>query len=150
MLCTAAKTKPPPQTASPPAAWVDFRNLRQSVTLEQVLKQLGYFDVLRGFGPQRRGPCPLHDQPEERFRSFSVNLAKNVFQCFHPPCRAAGNALDLWAAAHRLPIVEAARHLAETFYVPPSGNPTSESEKRNPYPTPSNPLTPNAPLSTSR
>lgn len=146
----AAKTKPQQQTASPPAAWVDFRNLRQSVTLEQVLKHLGYFDVLRGFGPQRRGPCPLHDQPEERFRSFSVNLAKNVFQCFHPPCRAAGNALDLWAAAHRLPIVEAARHLAETFYVPPSGNPTSESEKRNPYPTPSNPLTPNAPLSTSR
>jgi transposase-like protein len=70
----AAKTKPQQQTASPPAAWVDFRNLRQSVTLEQVLKPLGYFDVLRGFGPQRRGPCPLHDQPEERFRSFSVNV----------------------------------------------------------------------------
>ena len=129
---------------------MDFRNLRQSVTLEQVLKQLGYFDALRGFGPQRRGPCPLHDQPEERFRSFSVNLAKNVFQCFHPSCRAAGNVLDLWAAVHRLPLVEAARHLAETFHLPSPSNPTPESEKRNPYPNPCNPLTPNAPLSTSR
>ncbi len=129
---------------------MDFRNLRQSVTLEQVLKQLGYFDALRGFGPQRRGPCPLHDQPEERFRSFSVNLAKNVFQCFHLSCRAAGNALDLWGAVHRLPLVEAARHLAETFHVPSPSNPMPEPEKRNPYPNPCHLLTPNAPLSTSR
>ena len=126
----AAETKPPSPTASPPAAWVDFRNLRQSVTLEQVLKQLGYFDALRGFGPQRRGPCPLHDQPEERFRSFSVNLAKNVFQCFHPSCRAAGNVLDLWAAVHRLPLVEAARHLAETFHVPLTVQPNTRNQRR--------------------
>jgi len=125
----AAETKPPDPTPSPPAAWVDFRNLRQSVTLEQVLRHLGYLDVLRGSGPQRRGPCPLHDQPEERFRSFSVNLAKNVFQCFHAPCRAAGNTLDLWAAVHRLPLVEAARHLAETFHLPSPSNPMPESEK---------------------
>jgi hypothetical protein len=146
----AAETKLAGPTPSPPSAWIDFHALRQSVTLEQVLKQLGYFDTLRGFGPQRRGPCPLHDQPEKRFHSFSVNLAKNVFQCFHPPCRAAGNALDLWAAVHRLPLVEAARHLAETFHLPLTANPKPESEKRNPYPHPCHPLTPNAPLSTSR
>jgi len=140
----------PQAPPSPPAACVDFRHLRQSVTLEQVLKHLGYFDALRGFGPQRRGPCPLHDQPEERFRSFSVNLAKNVFQCFHPPCRAAGNALDLWAAVHRLPLVEAASHLAETFHAPSPSNPTPASEKRNPYPNRCHPLTPNALPSTSR
>jgi transposase InsO family protein len=146
----AAETKPPGPTANLPAAWVDFRNLRQTVTLEQVLKQLGYFDALRGHGPQRRGPCPLHDQPEASLRSFSVNLAKNVFQCFHPACRAAGNALDLWAAVHRLPPAEAARHLAQTLNLPLTPNPTAEPEKRNPYPKPSHPLTPNAPLSTSR
>ena len=146
----AAGTKPPGPTAIPPATPVDFRDLRQSVTLEQVLKRLGYFDALRGFGPQRRGPCPLHDQPEDRFRSFSVNLAKNVFQCFHPSCRAAGNVLDLWGALHRLPLAQAARHLAETFHVPLSSSPMPESEKRNPYPNPCNPLTLNAPLSTSR
>jgi putative transposase len=146
----ATATPPPPPPASPPATGVDFRSLRQRVTLEQALRHLGYFDALRGFGPQRRGPCPLHDPPEARFRSFSVNLAKNVFQCFHPPCRAAGNVLDLWAAVHRLPLVEAAHHLAETFPVPPTSSPRPESEKRNPYPNPCHPLTPNASLSTSR
>ncbi len=133
-----------------PRAWVDFRSLRQSVTMEQVLRHLGYFDALRGFGPQRRGPCPLHDQPGDRFQCFSVHLAKNVFQCFHPPCRAAGNVLDLWAAVHRLPLKDAAQHLAETFHVPLTANPTPESEKRNPYPNPCHPLTPNALPSTSR
>jgi putative transposase len=146
----AQEADPPRRTESPPRAGVDFRGLCQSVTIEQVLKHLGYFDTLRGFGPQRRGPCPLHDQPAERFRSFSVNLAKNVFQCFHPPCRAAGNALDLWAAVHRLPLAEAARHLAETFGVPSPSSPTPESEKRNPYPNPCHPLTPTAQPSTSR
>jgi len=146
----AGDAKPPNHHPGPSSPPTDFRKLRQSVTIEQVLKHVGYFDVLRGFGPQRRGPCPLHDQPEDRFRAFSVNLAKNVFQCFHPSCRAAGNALDLWAAVHRIPLVEAARHLAETFRLPPSGNPTSESEKRNPYPNPCNPLTPNTSPSTAR
>jgi hypothetical protein len=28
---------------------------------------------------------------------------------------AHGNVLDLWAAVHRLPLYEAAMHLAETF-----------------------------------
>ena len=32
--------------------------------------------------------------------------------------RAQGNVLDLWAAVHRLPLYEAALHLAETFNVP--------------------------------
>ena len=111
---------------------LDFGELRRSVSMEEVLKHLGYFDGLRGTGPQRRGPCPLHDSRTERHRSFSVNLSKGVFRCFHPPCQASGNTLDLWAAYHRLPIAEAARQLAATFT--PHLTPTAKSvtEKRNP------------------
>jgi DNA primase len=47
-----------------------------------------------------------------------VNLEKKVFHCFHPPCGAHGNVLDLWAAVRRLPLYEAARDLAATFQVP--------------------------------
>jgi len=47
--------------------------------------------------------------------SFSVNLGKNIFQCFHAACGAQGNVLDLWAAVHHLPLYEAAVQLAETF-----------------------------------
>jgi DNA primase len=91
------------------------------VTIEQVLRHLGVFEQMRG-GAQRRGPCPVHGSKHERTRSFSVNLQKNVFQCFHPPCAAKGNVLDLWAAVHRLPLREAALNLAETFGVDTSQN----------------------------
>jgi len=88
---------------------------RSQITMEQVLRHLGYFDRLRGHGSQRRGPCPVHGTKRARGRTFSVHLGKDVFQCFHPPCGAAGNALDLWCAIHHLTPYEGARHLAETF-----------------------------------
>jgi putative transposase len=94
---------------------IDFAALRRQVTIEQVLGHLGHLDSLRGSGPQRRGPCPVHGSSHAGSRSFSVNFQKNVFRCFCPECGAHGNVLDLWAAVHHLPLGEAARHLARTF-----------------------------------
>lgn len=96
---------------------VDFADLRRQVTIEQALRPLGFLDRMRGGRVQRRGPCPIHNSIDDRRRCFSVNLQKNVFRCFHPPCSAQGNVLDLWAAAHKLPLREAALHLAETFHL---------------------------------
>ncbi len=86
--------------------------------MEQVLRHLGLFDTLRGRGLQRRGPCPIHGQPDDTQPTFSAHLGKHIFQCFHADCRAQGNVLDLWAAVHKLPLYEAALHLAETFQLP--------------------------------
>lgn len=130
----------PPHNSSVPTAHadalpataegIDFAALRAQVSMEQVLTHLGCVHQLHGPGPQKRGPCPLHSDKTVRQRSFSVNLAKNVFQCFHPPCAAKGNVLDLWAALHRLPLYQAAVHLANTFNLKlPARNGT---EKRNP------------------
>ena len=44
-----------------------------------------------------------------------MHLGKNICQCFQAKCRAQGNVLDLWAAIQRLPLYDAAVHLAETF-----------------------------------
>ncbi len=107
--------KPPPAVVRPQ---VDFAFLRQQVSLEQVLAHLGLLGQLRGNGPQRRGPCPVHSHPGDRERTFSVHLGKNAFRCFQADCGAQGNALDLWAAIHRLPLYDAALHLAETFGLP--------------------------------
>jgi transposase len=118
---TIAPTPPPvkPSTANRPARpKVDFAFLRQQVTMEQVLRHLGLFDQLRGRGLQRRGPCPIHGQPNDRQPTFSAHLGKHTFQCFHADCRAQGNVLDLWAAIHKLPLYEAALQLAETFQLP--------------------------------
>jgi len=111
---------------------LDLAALRRQVSIEDVLRHLGYFDPLRGTGPQRRGPCPLHDAPSDRHRSFSVHLGKGVFRCFHPSCQAQGNTLDLWAAYHGLPIGQAAQTLAATFAPRLTPPPPSVTEKRNP------------------
>jgi DNA primase len=94
---------------------VDFAFLREQVSLEQVLRHLGWLDHLRGRGQQRRGPCPVHGQPTDREPTFSVHLSRNLFQCFHAECGAHGNVLDLWAAVRKLPLREAALDLADTF-----------------------------------
>ena len=97
---------------------MDFAFLRQQVSMGRVLEHLGLLGHLRGGGPQRRGPCPIHSHPGDRDRTFSVHLGKGAFQCFQAACGVKGNVLDLWAAIHRLPLYEAALHLAETFQVP--------------------------------
>jgi transposase len=107
---------PPPKPTKRPK--VDFVFLRQQVTMEQVLEHLGLLAKLRGRGRQRRGPCPIHGTATDQEPTFSANLSKNIFQCFHAKCGAHGNVLDLWAAVHHLDLYEAALHLAETFKLP--------------------------------
>jgi transposase len=104
---------PAAAVAPDPVQGIDFAAL----SMEQVLTQLGCFQTLKGTGPQRRGPCPVHGDQDARHRSFSVHLGKKVFQCFHPPCAAKGNVLDLWALVHGLPLYQAAVNLAQTFHL---------------------------------
>jgi transposase len=115
---TSAPVKPVSQSTSTTRPKVDFAFLRQQVTMQQALEHLGLFGQLRGCGDQRRGLCPLHSHPTDAERTLSVHLGKNVFQCFHADCGVKGNVLDFWAAIHRLPLYEAALHLAETFRLP--------------------------------
>jgi transposase len=95
---------------------VDYEYLREQISIAQVLRHFGHYDRLRG-GVQLRGPCPIHGSSRPQSRSFAVHLEKNVFHCFHPPCAAQGNTLDLWATVRKLPIYEAALDLAETFHL---------------------------------
>lgn len=116
---TVAPPVPPVKPAQRPARpKIDYAFLRQQVSMEQVLRHLGLLDSLRGRGSQRRGPCPIHGQSGDRQPTFSAHLGKQVFQCFQADCRAQGNVLDLWAAVQRLPLYEAALHLAATFGLP--------------------------------
>ena len=119
---TLAPPVPPVKLARAPTTRrrpkIDYAFLRQQVTMEQALQQLGWLSHLRGRGQQRRGPCPIHGQPTDSKRTFSAHLGKNAFQCFQAECGAHGNVLDLWSAIHHLPLYEAALHLAETFHVP--------------------------------
>jgi putative transposase len=74
----AARHRRQARRAAERPAGIDFATLRRLVTMEQVLRHLGHLDQLRGSGPQRRGPCPVHGSQRAASRSFSVNLQKGV------------------------------------------------------------------------
>jgi len=87
---------------------IDFRRLRSEIGMEAVLGLLGFVPSRRR-GDQVRGPCPVHEPSLPRSPSFSANLAKNACRCFR--CGLSGNQLDLWAAATRQPLYQAAIEL---------------------------------------
>lgn len=142
----------PVKRAKPKSRSVDYKFLREQITIERILQHLGLRTDLRPSGPELRGPCPLHDR-EKRKRTFSANVHKNNFRCFDPQCHQAGNALDFWAAYHNLTIHQAALSLAETFQLQLTRNreeePVAPDKKQavNPQQTPIRPgvITPNAP-----
>ncbi len=84
---------------------VDFDRVRTDITMEQVLCLLAFEPSSRS-GVQWYGPCPLHESTSRRRRSFSVNLAIGRYYCHG--CHSHGNQLDLWAAATKQPLHQAA------------------------------------------
>jgi transposase len=128
-VVTAACTdKVVPTTADGEGLYIDFAHIKRQLPIARVLDQLGLSSRLRGSGPQRRGPCPLH-RGDARGRTFSVNLQDNVFQCFDPRGAKRGDVIDLWAALHGLALRAAAVDLVQTFGLEPA--PRTGTEKRH-------------------
>jgi DNA primase len=93
-----------------PVPGVDFNVLRAEITMEQVLTLLRFQPSAR-YGAQCYGICPLHESASRRSRCFSVNLATGRYYCHG--CHSHGNQLDLWAAATKLPLHQAAIDLCQ-------------------------------------
>lgn len=102
-----------PADASRPA--IDFAAVRATITIAQVLALLGFVPRSDHAG-QQRGVCPLHGSTQGTARCFSVNTQTHTFHCFK--CGRSGNALDLWAAANRLSIYDAALDLCQRLNIP--------------------------------
>jgi transposase len=132
-----AASKQAPVPAAMPT--VDFASLRRQITMEQALRELGWWDCLRGGSVQRRGPCPIHGSTHTTSRCFSVNLHKNIFQCFDATCAAKGNVLDLWAQRHRLSLLDAARDLTQRFRLPTEQRRGTRNGTRSASPNPEAP-----------
>jgi DNA primase len=94
---------------------IDYRRVRAQLRLARVLELIDWQPSGRN-GPQLRGRCPLHDSGSPRSRVFAAHLGKNLFHCFR--CGAGGNALDLWAALHHLPLHAAVLDLCQRLHEP--------------------------------
>src|ERR1019366_10065942 len=89
--------------------WVDFKAVKQSVTMEQILGRYGV--KLKKSGKELRGKCPIHQG--EGTDTFHANREKNIFHCFS--CKARGNVLDFVAAMEKCSVRDAGLKLQEWF-----------------------------------
>ena len=92
--------------------WVDFRAVKQAVSLEAVLRHYQVSGLNR-YRDQLQGCCPIHRG--KRDDSFRAHRTKNAFHCF--ACQASGNVLDFVAAMENCSIREAALRLQQWFGV---------------------------------
>jgi putative transposase len=113
MRQTRHEQRETPSDPSRPA--IDFAAVRVAITIAQVLTLLG-FTPRSDHAGQQRGTCPLHGSTAGTARCFSVNTSAHTFHCFK--CGRSGNALELWAAANRLSIYDAAIDLCQRLNIP--------------------------------
>lgn len=95
---------------------VDFRLLRERITMREVLQLLRFEPIVQQ-GDQWRGPCPVHRSPNPRSRSFSVDLRLGRYHCF--ACGSQGHALELWSVARGVSLYQAALELCERLGLEP-------------------------------
>jgi DNA primase len=115
--------------------WVDFKVIKQSVTISQVLDHYGV--KLKKTGRELRGRCPIHQGDGDN--SFHASTDKNVFHCFS--CQAKGNVLDLVAALEKCSVRDAGLKLTGWFRLSTSGTPSGQEEQpvATPQPPPAEP-----------
>jgi DNA primase len=94
------------------STWVNFADIRQRVSLEDVLLRYYRLDNLKRDGNKLIGPCPIHQGTSPR--SFHADLAKNLWHCFSK-CHGGGNQLDLVVKKDDCSIRDAALRLLEFF-----------------------------------
>jgi DNA primase len=90
---------------------LSFKDLKQRISIEQVLRHYNLFEGLQPRGKSHRGSCPFCEVQEGT--PFSVSLEKQCFQCF--TCRASGNILDFVARWEGVSIREAGQVLTKHF-----------------------------------
>jgi hypothetical protein len=110
---------------------VDYKALKENVSITQVLDYYGLTATLRKTKEGYEGLCPFHETKHLERRPFKVNVDKNAFHCFS--CKAKGNILDFVArkendTIHASALKLKAWFLGDTKAVPVA--PEKQSEER--------------------
>jgi len=95
--------------------FVDFRDIRSRLTMEQVLQHYKLLDTFKRSGHSLSGPCPIHKGTNKT--QFRVDTEKNIWNCFSE-CKHGGNTLDFICRMENLSIHDAALKACERFGIP--------------------------------
>jgi len=96
--------------------FIGFNQLKQSVTMEQVLVRYGLLEKLRRSGDSLSGVCPLHQGHNPT--QFRVSLSRNCWICFGD-CHAGGSIIDFVGRMEKVGIREAGLLLQDWFNLKP-------------------------------
>ena len=72
-------------------AWVNYKEIKARVRIEQVLERYGVLGALQEKGDTLVGRCPIHKGSNAN--QFHVSRQKNNFMCFGD-CHEGGNVID--------------------------------------------------------
>ena len=98
--------------SEPNSGFVDFKTIKRSISMLQILEHYGLMQSLKRNGDSLSGPCPLHGGQTQG--QFKVSISKNCWHCFGK-CKAGGNVLDFVSQKEKIEIREAAIFLKERF-----------------------------------
>lgn len=118
--------------------WVNFKELRQKLRFEDVLRHFGV-EISRK-GEQHQGACPLPQHPgSRRAPSFSANLERGLFRCFS--CGSQGNLLEFacMMTGHSPSDADALRAVAVELQQKLIGTGDSRTRQNGASPPPKNP-----------
>lgn len=95
--------------------WVDFKVIKQKVTMEMVLVRYGLLDTLKQTSKGFKGPCPIHKGTHPN--QFHVDPVKNRWNCFAgcPMENYEGHVIGFVAAMEGVELRDAALLIAEWF-----------------------------------
>lgn len=97
------------------AEWVNFKDIKEKVSIEDILSHYNLLEGLRRKGNELIGYCPIHDKNHYNKNSFSVNTEKNIWHCFS--CGAGGNILDFVASMEDVDIRQAGLLMKKWFKI---------------------------------
>lgn len=95
---------------------VDFRAVRDAVTMEDVLSHYGLLDKMKRSGDSLSGCCPIHKGSNPT--QFRVSLSKHLWNCFSE-CKHGGNVVDFISRMEDVSAYGAALKAIEWFKLDP-------------------------------
>src|SRR5262245_43208442 len=110
--------------SKPKGDFVDFKVVKQAVTILQILDHYGLTSSMKHSGDSLSGCCPLHGGHDAT--QFRVSISKNCFKCFGQ-CNAGGNILDFVARKEGVNVREAALLIQKWFLLNGKATPPAQA-----------------------
>ena len=110
--------------------YADFKQLKEHITLERVLREMLGIAKLSGKKDELRCVCPICGVSGKGKRVFAANTVKNTFYCH--ACQKGGDIITLVALKEQCTAAEAGVRLRDFFQVSSSYASSKPGESSSP------------------